>query len=124
MRMQIYRVLAAVLMMVAMGVPQGVTAPKTYGALAYSPSRGADGFSYNYRTPSAARSKALQQCAARARGCKIVANFSRGCAALAIGRNAAWGVATSRNRRTARANAVRACRKHGSGCRIQRSICS
>ena len=121
----LYRFIATIGLILALGIPQGIAAQKSYGALAFSPSRGVDGYSFNFKTQSAAQRMALQQCKARARDCRVVANFSRGCAALAVGRQSGWGAGTGAGRAQARSKAISACRKFASGrCVIQRSVCS
>lgn len=122
---KLYRIGATLLLLFALGVPQGIAQGTAFGALAYSPSKGVDGYSFNYRTKSAAQARALQQCRARASGCRVVAFVRGGCIALAVGRVSGWGAASGASRPQAKSRAVSSCRKYGvGGCRVQRAVCS
>jgi len=88
-----------------------------YGAIAYSPSTGARGFSYDYPTRRDAESRAMSECAARGRGCKTVIWFKNACAALATGNNG-WGAAWAGSRRAAENQAMGSCSSRSRGCSI------
>jgi serine/threonine-protein kinase len=120
----INRIVPAIVLMIAFAAPPAMAGPNSYGALAYSPSRGIDGYAFNFRTKSAAQSVALRNCRARASGCRIVASFRGGCAALAVGRKSGWGASRGNRRAEARSRAMSTCRQYGSGCRIQRTVCT
>ncbi|MGO9060001.1 MAG: DUF4189 domain-containing protein [Candidatus Binataceae bacterium] len=85
----------------------------TYGAIAYSESSGAYGFSYDYHNAEDANQRALSDCNKEEDGCKVVISFSENCAALAAGDNHRFGVTLGDGSEAARANALTACRQNG-----------
>jgi hypothetical protein len=54
-----------------------------YGAIAFQPATGAFGYSYDWTTPRDAEISALDECGDTR--CVVVASFSAGCGALAVG---------------------------------------
>jgi hypothetical protein len=104
----------------ALGVTEAVAAD-TYGAIAFSPSSGADGYSYNFSSRSGAEEKALQECG---RGCKVVIWFRNACAALAVGRGNGYGSYYAVDEEDAVEGAINECRKNTSNCGIKRQVCS
>ena len=89
-----------------------------WGSIAFSPSTGATGYSYNYDTRRVSGEWAMSYCDAN--DCRIVVNFQNACGAVAVGRNGGWGSDWG----TTRANAIAACRTHDNGCRTKRWVCS
>lgn len=119
----VYHIMVAVILLVG-ATSDGFAQQSRFGALAYSPSRGIDGYSFNYKSKAAAQQRAIKQCRSRAKDCRIVANFRGSCAALAVGRGLGWGVASGKGRTQVRSRALLACRQYTSGCRVQRAVCS
>ncbi len=95
-----------------------------YGAIAYSPSSGVWGYSYNYGSRGSAQRRALRECRARGRGCRSVVWFRDACGALASGRGNAYGWSWNTSRAAARRRAMRECRARTGGCRIRVDVCS
>ena len=85
------------------------------GALAIDSNQGDQyGFAYDYPSMSEARSRALQECG---RGCRIVMEFSRGCAAYAADQSSgstAYGWAKDfSNSSEAKNRVIDECRSRG-----------
>lgn len=101
---------------------------RSYGAIAYSTSTDAHGFSYNYASRAQAEVAALGHCrdfGGDAANCKVVVWFYDRCAALATGDNGAHGWAHHSWRQTAADNALANCWSiGGANCRIVREVCS
>ena len=88
-----------------------------YGAIAYSPSTGASGRSWDYRSRAAAENAALNNWEQHAGDCQVLW-FRNACGAVAVGNGGGWGSAWGNTRRQAQNNAIRRCRQFTSGCRI------
>lgn len=86
----------------------------SYGAIAYSPSTGAYGYSYNYRTRRTAEQVALGYCDAD--DARVVAWVNFGFAALVKADDGSWGAATSFGEGSTNLEAInrarRACEEH------------
>jgi serine/threonine-protein kinase len=98
-------------------------AQSNYGAIAYSPSTGAHGWSYDYASRAAAENVALANCRRHAGDCVVPIWFRNACGALAVGTNG-YGSGWGSKRRLAESFALRTCRKHTRGCRIRRWACT
>lgn len=95
-----------------------------WGSIAFSPSTGATGYSYNYDTRRIAGEWAMSYCKENAHDCRIVVNFQNACGAVAMGRNGGWGADWGPTRNSAEANAIAVCQSHDGGCRTKRWVCS
>lgn len=95
-----------------------------YGAIAFSQSTGASGWSKNYDNKRSASRAALGYCADSANDCKVVYNFTNSCAALAAGPDGGYGTDWDVKQRRAEKKAIAACNQYSSGCRIVVSACS
>jgi hypothetical protein len=96
-----------------------------FGAIAYSPSDGALGWSNDTANMSAADASALQGCRQHSYGCSIVVRFNAACGAVAVGENGGWGADTGQDTEAAQHNAIVACNNHGnSNCQAIRWVCS
>jgi hypothetical protein len=95
-----------------------------WGSIAFSPSTGTTGYSYNYDTRSTAGAWAMSYCDDSANDCRIVVNFQNACGAVAVGRRGGWGADWGPTRRSAEANAIAVCQSHDGGCRTKRWVCS
>jgi hypothetical protein len=101
----------------------GEAAAENYGAIAYSPSTKAHGWSYDYPSRSAAEDVALSNCRKHAGDCIVPLWFRNACGALAVGASGygtGWG--TSRN--LAESQALRVCRRYTGNCAIRRWACT
>lgn len=119
------RLLATVLLaLLAIGMLPASAAADKYGSIAYSPSTGAKGWSFDHHSRYGAEHHALAQCGKHAGDCKVVTWFVNGCGALAIGQtnyHATWG----RSRYAAEHNALHGCKKAGGyGCKVVAWSCT
>ena len=93
------------------------------GAIAFSQSTGASGWSKNHDSKNAAANAALSYC--NASDCRVVYNFTNSCAALAAGDDGGYGVDWDLKKGRAERKAIRACENYGNtGCHIAISVCS
>ncbi|KAB2915287.1 MAG: DUF4189 domain-containing protein [Hyphomicrobiaceae bacterium] len=96
-----------------------------YGAIAYSPSTGAHGWSYDYPSRSAAESTALRNCRRHASDCVVPIWFRNACGALAVAPGGGYGSGWGTSRSLAERYAMQSCRGHNnSGCSILRWACT
>jgi len=118
------RGLLAVVVLLAAALASGDAAAQDYyGAIAYSPSTGAHGWSNDHRSRGAAQNTALANCRKHAGDCAVPIWFRNACGALAVGANgygSGWG--TSRN--LAESYALQSCRRHTGDCAIRRWVCT
>lgn len=107
-----------------LGLPMiACAAGKHYGALAYDPATGAQGFTYDYSSPAQASERALQNCGP---ACYVVAKFVNECAAVA---SAAadphiTGVGKGDTQSQAEQVALRTCNQLGSNCLVKTWACN
>lgn len=94
-----------------------------YGAIAYSPSTRAHGYSYDYPTRWEAEDRALAECRRHAGDCLIPVWFRNACGALATGPSG-YGSGWGTNRNLAESYALQTCRRHSGGCSIMRWVCT
>ncbi|MCB8836057.1 DUF4189 domain-containing protein [Aurantimonas sp. VKM B-3413] len=95
-----------------------------YGAIAYSQSSGAFGFSHDYPSRRAAERRALSECSARSRGCRTAIWFTKACGAVAVGHRGGWGSAWGSSPRVASRKALGQCARHTSNCSVLVTHCS
>ena len=99
--------------------------PGYFGAIAYSSSSRAMGWSYDAKTQNDADESALNSCRSYGSGCQVVARFNSACGVLAITGQGGWGAATGANQPEAEHNAVVTCSRYGnSGCFVKRWVCT
>ncbi len=110
----------------AMGAETALANRSSYGAVAYSTSTGATGWSRHYATRSAAERRAKRECErySGSGDCRAVVWVRNACAALATASNRAYGWAWNTNRYTARRRALYQCRLRGRRCKIRHVVCS
>ncbi len=102
-----------VALLVVCCVPSPSWAQDKYGAIAYSASDRSYGYSYDYDTREEAEQKALQECEARGKGCKVLTWFKNNCGALATASNGSYGYAWDDTREAAIEKALGLCRQYG-----------
>jgi len=96
-----------------------------YGAIAYSASNGAFGYSFAYHSAAEANQHAVSNCSRNGDGCKVVLSFSENCAALAAGDNNRFATSLGDGVGDARGRALRACEHNGGkNCAIKASTCA
>ena len=99
-----------------------------YGAIAYSPSTRAHGWSYDYGSRGEAERRARDQCNRhlddrQAEDCVVPVWFRNACGALAVGDDgygSGWGV----SRKAAETFAIQSCGRYSGGCSIIRWVCT
>ncbi|MCP4185591.1 MAG: DUF4189 domain-containing protein [Hyphomicrobiales bacterium] len=111
--------IAVIFMMTSMA-----SAQNKFGSIYYSPSTGANGYSYNYGNRYGAEQAALNEClGAGGTDCSMATWFRNACGALAVGdRN--WGSHWGNNRRGAEYNALQKCNRVANNCRIVTWACT
>lgn len=101
-------------------------AQSLYGAIAFSDSTGAYGFSFQYRTRSGAELRAVDECTKRgARDCEAKVWF-RGCGSLAVGPDNVYGSAFADSKSEARDLAIGYCQEQSGGrsCVSKVAVCA
>ena len=102
-------------------LPSG--ADHRYGAIAYSPATGSQGWAHDYDSKDAAEAAAITNCRLQANDCSVPVSFRNGCGALAVGSTnfgSGWGA----DRKTAERLALRLCGQRSRNCRILRQVCT
>jgi len=101
---------------------------RQFGAIAFSPSTGAYGYSFDYSSRNEAERRAIAECKARDGGgdCATEIWFYDNCAALAVGASTARHAAYAADKAAASRRALEACkgRNGGAACEIKASVCS
>ena len=104
----------------------GPSAPAQFGAIAYSPSSRAYGYSFNFGDRSSAESIALGRCRQNAGGatdCDVKVWF-QACGALASASDGSFGTGWGGNPAAANSEAVRVCSAYSAGCQVQGTVCN
>jgi serine/threonine-protein kinase len=96
-------------------------AAQNYGAIAFSQSSGAVGFSYNFRRRDIAEERALEECGG---GCRVVTWFRNACGALATGNGNGYGSGWASSRGSAERIALNKCAANTRNCRVIRWACT
>jgi len=94
-----------------------------YGAIAYSPSSGAYGYSYDDATRAAAEATALEECGKNGKGCKSALWFKNACGGLAIGKDS-WASERGDDKQTAERKSLESCKARTSDCSLVGAICA
>ena len=99
-------------------------AAQHWGAIAFSPSTGATGYTWENVTEVDAELRALQFCEQNASDCETAVTFRNGCGAVAWGDNGGWGSWRDTDQESARQGAMNECSMRDDGCEIVRWQCS
>lgn len=96
-----------------------------YGALAFSPSTGAHGYSFDYANRAAAEKRAINECERQSgsEDCRAILWFHNACGALAVGDNA-YGSGWGTDMLYAAQYAVESCKKFTANCKVIRWVCT
>ncbi len=94
-----------------------------FGAIAYSPSTGAHGWSYDYPSREEAERVAVANCAQHARDCNVPIWFQNACGALAVG-PAGYGSGWAINQSLAESYALGVCGQYSANCSVRRWVCT
>jgi len=97
---------------------------QSYGAIAYSPSTGAHGYSFRYRSQAGAQQRALRECNARSRGCRVAIWYRNACGAVAVAPNGSWGSGWGNSKQRANFEALKVCGRYSRGCSVRVNACS
>lgn len=95
-----------------------------WGAIAFSPSTGATGYTWNNVNEVDAELRALEFCDRNASDCESAITFRNGCGAVAWGENGGWGSYRDTDEESARQGAMNQCSLNDDGCEIVRWQCS
>lgn len=115
--------LAAASGLIALLAQGDAAAQDYYGAIAYSTSTGAHGYSYDYGSQYDAEQRALNECYQYGGGCQVATWFRNACGALAVGPNG-WGADWHTSRSGAESKAIARCSQYSYGCSIIRWVCT
>jgi Domain of unknown function (DUF4189) len=113
-------ILIAVALMASAALPAQAS---SNGAIVYSVSTGAYGYSYNWGTKKQAINEAMSHCTNRASDCVVAVTFYNSCGALAAG-TAGWGADWGNSPAQAQSNAISRCKQYTRRCRVVYSLCS
>jgi serine/threonine-protein kinase len=108
----------------ALAIPTATAQAAEWGAIAYSPSTRATGWSYNHVNEVDAELTALGGCDTHAGDCQSAITFHDACGAVAVGYNGGWGSAWGYDDADAQFKAVDACSQYDDGCEVIRWQCS
>jgi serine/threonine-protein kinase len=108
----------------ALGLGAGTALAQEYfGAIAYSPTTRAHGWSYDYGSRRDAERRARDQCGRHARDCEVPVWFRNACGALAVGADG-YGSGWGATRKAAEGSAIRSCARFSGGCAVVRWVCT
>jgi hypothetical protein len=105
------------------GAAQEPAGEEYFGAIAYSPSNRAHGWSYDYPSRQDAEHRALAQCRRHAEDCIVPVWFRNACGALAVGADG-YGSGRGSSRKSAEGWAIQSCRRYSGGCAVIRWVCT
>lgn len=96
-----------------------------YGAIAFSPTTAAHGYSFDYANRAAAERRAINECEKNAGSgdCQAIVWFHNACGALAVGDNAygsGWGI----DMLYAALYAMESCLEMTGNCKVVRWVCT
>jgi len=109
---------------VAMAFASAPAMAQGWGAIAFSPSTGATGYTWDNVNEVDAELRALQFCDQNAGDCESAITFRNACGAVAWGKNGGWGSGWDTDEESARQVAMNECSLRDDGCRIMRWQCS
>lgn len=112
--------LASALVILAAGT---AVSADNFGAIAFSKSTGAYGFSYDHQSRRDAEAGAMNECRSRSRGCAVAIWFKNACGSVATGPNG-WGSAWAGSRGNAEQAALVNCSKHTRNCKVLAWTCT
>lgn len=116
--------LAAVVAACLTAAATGAARAAEWGTIAYSPSTGATGWTFNQVNEVDAELGALNNCSQHADDCVTAINFHDACGAVAVGDAGGWGAAWGYDDADAQFKAIDACSGYDSGCDVVRWQCS
>ena len=105
-------------------LPTVAAARDSYGAIAFSESSGAHGWSYGLPTQRSAEQQALDKCESESDDCQVVTWFRNSCGALAVGTGNAYGATWASSAQAALDGAMSKCREQADECKSVKWICT
>ncbi len=120
-----FRKVLMVITLVALASMQSAFARDNFGAIAYSPSTGAYGYSINYGSKRVAQNRALDKCDeyARTSDCDVLVWFQNACGSLAEGPDG-YGSGWGTDRSTAERYALESCSEYSRRCKVTETVCT
>lgn len=105
--------------------PSDASAEDQYGAIAFSTTTLAHGYSYDYANQAAAERKAVSECEKQSGSddCKVVIWFKNACGMLAVG-DKGYGAGWGTSMETAVLQTFDNCLKWTDNCRVVRWVCT
>lgn len=123
--------LFSMMIVVASATPSVAQQASDFAAIAYSPTKRAVGIAQDNNSKDEAEGVAMQNCRAEPGGptdCKNAAWVQRGCAALAVSSQGAWGGHYANNPDGARRNAIAQCGRYAAAdaptCAVIKVVCT
>jgi Domain of unknown function (DUF4189) len=111
------------ILLILLLLPAAALAQELFGSIAYSPGSGAYGWAKDHLSREAAERASLAACRKRAKDCRNVLWFKNGCGALAVSAKAyGWGWGSTQA--LADGEAIKACSKHATGCKVTSQACT
>jgi serine/threonine-protein kinase len=115
---------ACVLVSTALCLSGGRAAAQSFGAISYSPSTGAFGWTKDYSTRAEAERVAIANCRKQANDCTSPPLwFRNACGALAVG-SGGWGTAWGFHQADAEKKAITSCQRWSMDCVVKHSLCT
>ena len=108
-------------------IPAVAFAQDYYGAIAYSPSKKAEGWAFNHQTRREAVKAALTNCRKYAQDCKTQVWFLNACGSLATGPGgygAAWGSTQVAADEVALKHCQKMSKTNSAQCQVTRRVCT
>ncbi|KJS16732.1 MAG: hypothetical protein VR78_06945 [Hoeflea sp. BRH_c9] len=106
-----------------LGLTAGAALADNFGAIAFSQTTGAYGYSFDMGSRRDAETRAMRECRSRSKNCQVAIWFKNACGSVAIGANG-WGSAWAGTRANAERAARNNCSKHTSGCKVLAWSCT
>jgi hypothetical protein len=119
-------VIAAAIVIPTMAVGGLEAKAQSYGAIARSPSTQDKGYSWNFRSRSAAENRAISECesVSGAGDCEVLIWAKNACMSISESSKGAAGTGWSTDEYRAERTARRVCRNYGgTNCYVTRTIC-
>jgi hypothetical protein len=95
-----------------------------FGAIAYSSTTRAHGWSKDFPSRTAAEKAAVAGCAKHGEDCRAVLWFKNACGALALGPKAGVGWDWAEDQAVADRRAINACARQSKACTVKQRVCT
>ena len=118
------KIIAAVALAATLAAVPTLASAASWGAIAFSPSTQALGWTHDYSNETQAERAAMSYCGKNADDCEVAISFHNACGAVAVGRNGGWGADWGTDDYEAQQSALGACSEHDGGCKVIRWQCS